>query len=88
MSWLLDWLSFRDTRSVGAVPGWANHATVMAIIFTAQNGRVLYRGHESGAATTAFFVLKRGTLLNPPSKGAALIEIRITPEDFSPAEYR
>src|SRR6266403_1465864 len=86
-----EWTGFlyRDNELSAPSQGWANHATVMGYyLHRLKDGRSLYRGREIKGGNHGFLRSKTwhfaGTFLQ--GSGASL-EYRITPEDFSPAEY-
>lgn len=82
------WIGFlnRDNE-IGAPPsGWANHATVMGYyLHRIKDERTLYRGREIRGGTHSFL---RGKVWHfVESNRRNELTYRITPEDFSPAEY-
>lgn len=86
------WIGFlnRDDEIDAPEKGWANHATVMGYyLHRIKNERTLYRGHEICGSTHSFL---RGKLWHSAvaagvSPAENKLTYRITPEDFSPAEY-
>ena len=82
-----DWIGFlhRDNDLAAAKKGWANHSTVMGYyLHRLKNERSLYRGHEIRGGTHSFARTKRWHLIK---QSGGSIKYRITPEDYSPAEY-
>lgn len=82
------WIGFlnRDNEIGAPEKGWANHATVMGYyLHRIKNERTLYRGREIRGGTHSFL---RGKLWHfVESDHNNELTYRITPEDFSPAEY-
>ena len=82
------WIGFlnRDNEIGPPAKGWANHATVMGYyLHRIKNERTLYRGQEIRGGTHSFL---RGKVWHRvKSDRDNELTYRITPEDFSPAEY-
>jgi galactose mutarotase-like enzyme len=83
-----EWIGFlnRDNQIDPPEKGWANHATVMGyFLHRIKNERTIYRGQEMRGGTHSFL---RGKVWHrvKSERDNALI-YRITPEDFSVAEY-
>lgn len=82
-----EWIGFlhRDNDLVAPQSGWGNHATVMGYyLHRLKNERSLYRGHEIRGGTHSFL---RTKIWNVAEMGGHRATYRITPADFSPAEY-
>lgn len=83
-----DWIGFlhRDNEIAPPAKGWANHATVMGyFLHRIKNERTLYRGQEMRGGTHSFL---RGKIWHRVGSGGDNeLTYRITPEDFSTAEY-
>lgn len=83
-----DWIGFlhRDDEIAPPAKGWANHATVMGyFLHRIKNERTLYRGQEMRGGTHSFL---RGKTWHRAGSGRDNeLTYRITPEDFSTAEY-
>ena len=83
-----DWIGFlnRDNEIGPPEKGWANHATVMGYyLHRIKDERSLYRGQEIRGGTHSFL---RGKIWRRvPSKRDGELTYRITPNDFSAAEY-
>jgi galactose mutarotase-like enzyme len=92
-----EWIGFlhRDNEIGAPEKGWANHATVMGyFLHRLKNERTLYRGHEIRGGTHSFLRTKTWHVVESKNGVAAGVSpaeneltYRITPEDFSPAEY-
>jgi galactose mutarotase-like enzyme len=83
-----EWIGFlwRDNDLTAPAKGWANHATVMGyFLHRLKDGRSLYRGREIIGGTHSFLRSKTWQLADGPQDGA--ITYRMTPQDFTPAEY-
>ena len=85
------WTGFFHRDNDLSVPsqGWANHATVMGYyLHRLKNGRSLYRGREIKGGNHGFLRSKTWHFIGSTIEGSgASLKYRITPEDFSPAEY-
>ena len=83
-----DWIGFlnRDNEIAPPAKGWANHATVMGFfLHRIKNERTLYRGQEIRGGTHSFLRGKTWHRVN--SERDNELTYRITPADFSAAEY-
>jgi galactose mutarotase-like enzyme len=83
-----EWIGFlhRDNEIGAPERGWANHATVMGYyLHRIKNERTLYRGREIRGCTHSFLRGKTWHLVETDRDNE--LTYRITPEDFSPAEY-
>jgi galactose mutarotase-like enzyme len=83
-----DWVGFlwRDNDLSTPAQGWANHATVMGyFLHRLKDGKSLYRGREISGGTHSFLRAKTWALVDQSSDGT--LTYRITPQDFTPAEY-
>src|SRR6202162_213173 len=80
---------YRDNDLSTPSQGWANHATVMGYyLHRLKDGRSLYRGREIKGGNNGFLRSKTWRFAGFSGKGSgASLKYRITPEDFSPAEY-
>ena len=83
-----EWIGFlnRDNQISPPEKGWANHATVMGyFLHRIKNERSVYRGQEIRGGTHSFL---RGKVWHrvEPDRDSEL-NYRITPADFSAAEY-
>src|SRR5258707_4447447 len=80
---------YRDNDLSVPSQGWANHATVMGYyLHRLKNGRSLYRGHEIKGGNHGFLRSKTWHFAGSTiEESGASLKYRITPEDFSPAEY-
>jgi len=84
-----EWVGFlyRDNDIAPPEKGWANHATVMGYyLHRLKDGRSLYRGQEIKGGTHSFLRSKAWQLAEPKIENGALT-YRITPRDFSKADY-
>ncbi len=84
------WTGFlnRDDDLSAPASGWANHATVMGYyLHRLKNGRSSYRGHEIKGGTHGFLRHKKWNLAECETNSGAWLTYRITPRDFSEAEY-
>ena len=84
-----EWVGFlyRDNDIAPPEKGWANHATVMGYyLHRLKDGRSLYRGQEIKGGTHSFLRSKVWQLAEPKIENGALT-YRITPRDFSKADY-
>jgi galactose mutarotase-like enzyme len=83
-----EWIGFlnRDNQIDPPETGWANHATVMGyFLHRIKNERTLYRGQEIRGGTHSFL---RGKVWHRvESDRESELTYRITPADFSAAEY-
>jgi galactose mutarotase-like enzyme len=85
-----EWVGFlyRDNQVSMPSQGWANHATVMGYyLHRLKNGRSLYRGREIKGGTHGFLRSKTWHLVESATHESGSLTYRITPKDFSPAEY-
>jgi len=86
-----EWTGFlsRDNDLSTPSQGWANHATVMGYyLHRLKNGRSLYRGREIKGGNHGFLRSKTWHFVKSTIEGSgASLKYRITPQDFSPAEY-
>ncbi|MEY2509859.1 MAG: hypothetical protein QOE26_622 [Verrucomicrobiota bacterium] len=83
-----EWIGFlnRDNEIGPPEKGWANHATVMGYyLHRIKDERTLYRGQEIRGGTHSF--LRGKTWHRVESGRDGELTYRITPEDFSAAEY-
>ena len=83
-----DWIGFlnRDNEIAPPAKGWANHATVMGyFLHRIKDERTLYRGQEIRGGTHSFLRGKTWHRVN--SERDNELTYRITPADFSAAEY-
>ena len=83
-----DWIGFlnRDNEITPPAKGWANHATVMGyFLHRIKDERTLYRGQEIRGGTHSFLRGKAWHRVN--SERDNELTYRITPADFSAAEY-
>lgn len=84
-----EWIGFlyRDNDVTKPVQGWANHATVMGyFLHRLKDGRSLYRGQPIEGGTHSFLRTKKWHLAEHEIDHSSLA-YRITPKDFSAAEY-
>ena len=85
-----EWIGFlhRDNELAPPAQGWANHATVMGyFLHRLKDGHSLYRGQEMKGGTHSFLRSRTWHLLDPEKTAGATLSYRITPDDFTPAEY-
>lgn len=86
-----EWIGFlyRDNDVTPPSEGWANHATIMGYyLHRLKNGSSQYRGREISGGTHGFLRAKTWHLDGSFSnESGASLKYRITPDDFSPAEY-
>jgi len=86
-----DWTGFlyRDNDLSTPSQGWANHATVMGYyLHRLKNGRSFYQGREIKGGNHGFLRSKTWHFVGTSLQGSgALLEYRITPDDFSVEEY-
>ena len=86
-----EWIGFlyRDNDVTPPSEGWANHATVMGYyLHRLKNDSSQYRGREISGGTHGFLRAKTWHLDGSFSnESGASLKYRITPDDFSPAEY-
>jgi galactose mutarotase-like enzyme len=86
-----EWIGFlyRDNDLSAPAQGWANHATVMGYyLHRLKNGRSFYRGREIKGGNHGFLRSKTWRFVGRSTEGnGASLKYRITPQDFSPAEY-
>ena len=85
-----EWVGFlyRDNQVSAPSQGWANHATVMGYyLHRLKNGRSLYRGREIKGGTHGFLRSKTWHFVESATHESGSLTYRITPKDFSPAEY-
>ena len=85
-----EWVGFlyRDNQVSAPSRGWANHATVMGYyLHRLKNGRSLYRGREIKGGTHGFLRSKTWHFVESATHESGSLRYRITPKDFSPAEY-
>jgi galactose mutarotase-like enzyme len=83
-----EWIRFlwRDNDLTVPVRGWTNHATVMGyFLHRLKDGKSLYRGREISGGTHSFLRGKTWQLLEGRADGT--ITYRMTPANFTPAEY-
>src|SRR5438270_6313056 len=80
---------YRDNDLSTPAQGWASHATVMGYyLHRLKDGRSLYRGREIKGGNHGFLRSKTWQFVESTiEEGGASLKYRITPEDFSPAEY-
>src|SRR6266700_2013109 len=80
---------YRDNDLSAPSQGWANHATVMGYyLHRLKDGRSLYRGREIKGGNHGFLRSKTWHFAGFSLQGSgASLKYRITPQDFSPAEY-
>src|SRR5260370_11028328 len=85
-----EWTGFlyRDNDVSAPSQGWANHATVMGYyLHRLKNGRSLYRGSEIKGGTHGFLRSKTWHFIESAAHESGSLRYRISPADFSPAEY-
>ena len=85
-----EWTGFLYRDNEVSVPslGWANHATVMGYyLHRLKNGRSLYRGREIKGGNHSFLRSKTWRFVESATDESVALKYRITPDDFSPAEY-
>ena len=85
-----EWTGFLYRDNEVSVPslGWANHATVMGYyLHRLKNGRSLYRGREIKGGNHSFLRYKTWRFVESATDESVALKYRITPDDFSPAEY-
>src|SRR5205814_6486922 len=85
-----EWTGFLYRDNEVSVPslGWANHATVMGYyLHRLKNGRSLYRGREIKGGNHSFLRSKTWRFVESATDESVALKYRITPNDFSPAEY-
>jgi galactose mutarotase-like enzyme len=85
-----EWTGFlyRDNEVSAPSQGWENHAAVMGYyLHRLKTGRSLYRGREIKGGTHGFLRSKIWHFVESTTGESASLRYRITPEDFSPAEY-
>jgi galactose mutarotase-like enzyme len=85
-----EWIGFlyRDNELAAPAQGWANHATVMGyFLHRLKDGHSLYRGHEIKGGTHSFLRNKNWRLADTRIGETGSLTYRITPQDFTPAEY-
>ncbi len=85
-----EWTGFlyRDNEVSAPTRGWANHATVMGYyLHRLKNGRSLYRGREIKGGTHGFLRSKIWHFVESTMDESASLKYRITPQNFSQAEY-
>ncbi len=83
-----NWIGFlnRDNEIDPPEKGWANHATVMGyFLHRIKDERTLYRGQEMRGGTHSFLADKVWHFDQSRRRGE--LTYRITPDDFSSAEY-
>ncbi len=79
---------FRDDNIALPSEGWANHATVMGYyLHRLKDGRSLYRGREIRGGTHSFLRTKNWSLVETKTGPDASLTYRITPQDYTEAEY-
>src|SRR2546423_3971167 len=85
-----NWTGFlyRDNDLSASSEGWANHATLMGYyLHRLKNGRSLYRGSEIKGGNHGFLRSKTWRFVESATNESGALKYRITPDDFSPAEY-
>src|SRR5260370_28634480 len=85
-----EWTGFlyRDNDTSASSEGWANHATVMGYyLHRLNNGLSLYRGREIKGGRHGFLRSKTWHFIESATNESGALKYRITPDDFSPAEY-
>jgi galactose mutarotase-like enzyme len=83
-----EWIGFlnRDNEIDPPPKGWANHATVMGyFLHRIKDEHTLYRGQEMRGGTHSFLRTKIWDRVEAERDNE--LTYRITPDDFSPAEY-
>lgn len=83
-----EWTGFlhRDNDLTPPAKGWANHSTVMGyFLHRIKNERTLYRGREIRSGSHGF--LRSKTWHRVEAARENELTYRITPDDFTPAEY-
>jgi galactose mutarotase-like enzyme len=85
-----EWIGFlyRDNDLAAPARGWANHATVMGyFLHRLKDGHSLYRGREIKGGTHSFLRTKTWRLEVARMGETGSLTYRMTPQDFTPAEY-